>query len=169
MVLIRRREPAPDPHVDEHGRRRGNLLSEVRDGLRYVLGSPYLRAIAACTGTANFFSNIAFATLIVYAVRDLGLSAVEIGIVFGLGNIGAIIGAFTADRFRRALGLGRAIVVSAALGGPGVLLVALAPARGPDPVPRRVAASSSGSPTSSTTSTRSASGRPSRRCRCRAG
>ena len=133
VVLIRRREPAPDPHVDEHGRRRGNLLSEVRDGLRYVLGSKYLRAIAACTGTANFFTNVAFATLIVYAVRDLGLSAVEIGIVFGLGNIGAIIGAFTADRFRRALGLGHAIVVSAALGGPGVLLVALAPTAAPIP------------------------------------
>ena len=133
VVLIRRREPAPDPHVDEHGRRRGNLLSEVRDGLRYVLRSPYLRAIAACTGTANFFTNIAFATLIVYAVRDLGLSPVEIGIIFGLGNIGAIIGAFTADRFRRRLGLGRAIVVSSALTGPGVLLVALAPAAAPIP------------------------------------
>ena len=137
VLLIRRREPAPDPHVDEHGRRRGNLLSEVREGLRYVLGSPYLRAIAACTGTANFFSNVAFATLIVYAVRDLGMSAVEIGVVFGLGNIGAIIGAFTADRFRRTLGLGRAIVLSAALSGPGVLLVALAPAA--DPIPFLVA------------------------------
>ena len=34
----------------------------------------YLRGIAAATGTSNLFSNIAFATYIVYAVRELGLS-----------------------------------------------------------------------------------------------
>ena len=68
------REPTPDPHVDEHGRERGGLVSEVRDGLRYVLGNEYLRAIAACTGTSNFFNNVATATILVYLVRDLGLT-----------------------------------------------------------------------------------------------
>ena len=133
VFLIRRPEPTPDPHVDEHGRQRGSLLSEVRDGLRYVLGNRYLRAIAACTATANLFSNIALATYIVYAVRDLGLSPVQIGIVFGLGNIGAIVGALSADRVRRALGVGRSILVSAATGGPAVLLVAIAPREAPIP------------------------------------
>jgi MFS family permease len=133
VFLIRRPEPTPDPHHDEHGRRRGNLLSEVRDGLRYVLGNVYLRGIAACTGLANLFSNIAMATFILYAVEDLGMSPAEIGIVFGIGNLGAIVAAVTADRIRRTIGLGRSIVGSAALGGPAVLLVALAPREMPVP------------------------------------
>ena len=124
--LIRRPEPTPDPHVDEHGRRRGGLVSEVRGGLRYVLGNPYLRGIAACTATSNFFTNVAGATLIVYAVRVLELSPAAIGLAFGLGNIGALVGAVTADRIRRTLGLGRTMIVAVAIGGPAMLCVALA-------------------------------------------
>jgi MFS family permease len=133
VFLIRRHEPTPDPHRDEHGRVRGSLLSEVRDGLRYVLGNRYLRAIAACTATSNLFGNIALATYIVYAVRDLGLSPAQIGIVFGLGNIGAIVAAVGADRVRRVLGVGRSILVSAALSGPAILLIAVAPRESPIP------------------------------------
>lgn len=133
VVAIRKPEPEPDRHIDEHGRPRGSLATEVKAGLRYVLGNRYLRGIAAATGTSNFFSNIAFATFIVYAVRVLGLDATQIGIVFGLGNIGAIVGALTASRWASALGLGRAIVVSMALTPPGILLVAIAPREAPIP------------------------------------
>ncbi len=133
VIAIRKPEPTPDRHRDEHGRQRGSLRSEVMHGLRYVLGNPYLRGIAAATGTSNLFSNIAFATYIVYAVRELGLDAGEIGIVFGLGNIGAVVGALTASRWASALGLGRTIIVTMALNSPGILLVALAPREGPIP------------------------------------
>ncbi len=133
VFAIRTTEPVPDRHMDEHGRRRGSLVTEVKAGLRYVLGNRYLRGIAGATGTSNFFSNIAFATFIVYAVRVLGLDAAQIGIVFGLGNIGAIVGALTASRWASALGLGRAIVVSMALTPPGILLVAIAPRETPIP------------------------------------
>ncbi len=133
VIAIRKPEPTPDRHRDEHGRQRGSLRSEVMHGLRYVLGNPYLRGLAAATGTSNLFSNIAFATYIVYAVRELGLDAGEIGIVFGLGNIGAVVGALTASRWASALGLGRTIIVTMALNSPGILLVALAPREGPIP------------------------------------
>ena len=133
VFLIRRPEPAPDRHADEYGRPRGSLIAEVRDGLRYVLGNRYLRAIAACTATSNLFTNLAVATIIVYAVRDLGLSAVEIGLAFGIGNAGAIVGALFADRIRRTLGLGRTIIVSTLIVGPSVLLIAVAPRDVPVP------------------------------------
>lgn len=131
--LIRRPEPTPDRHVDEHGRQRGSLVGEVRDGLRFVLGNRYLRSIAASTATSNLFSNIATATLIVYAVRDLGLSPAEIGLAFGLSNVGGIVGAVVANRIRRAVGLGRTIVGSMALTAPGLVLMAAAPRDSPLP------------------------------------
>lgn len=133
VFLIRRPEPAPDRHVDEHGQQREGLRREVAAGLRYVLGNRYLRGIAASTGTSNLFSSIAFATFIVYAVRELGLSAAEIGIVFGLGNLGALAGALSGDRWVTRFGLGRTIVGSMFLTAPGVLLVALAPRSFPVP------------------------------------
>jgi MFS family permease len=133
IFAIRRHEPTPDRHADEHGRLRGGLRQEVADGLRYVLGNPYLRGIAASTATSNFFSNVALATFIVYAVRELGLTPLEIGVTFGLGNVGAIIGALSAERIARRFGVGPTIVGATALGGPGLLLLALAPREFPIP------------------------------------
>ncbi len=133
VLLIRRHEPAPDRHVDEHGRQREGLRGEVAAGVRYVLGNPYLRGIAVATGTSNLFNNIAFATFIVYAVRELGLSATEIGIIFGIGNVGAVVGAVTGDRWGKRFGLGRTIVVSMFLGAPAILLIAVAPKDSPVP------------------------------------
>ena len=133
VFAIQRHEPTPDRHADEHGRRRGSLRQEVAQGLRYVLGNRYLRGIAASTATSNFFSNVALATFIVYAVRDLGLTPLEIGVIFGLGNVGAIIGALVAERISRRFGVGPTIVGSSLLGGPGLLLLALAPPAFPVP------------------------------------
>jgi MFS family permease len=127
VLLIRRPEPTPDRRFDEHGQPRGSMRSEVAAGLRYVLGNRYLRGIAASTGISNLFTNIGFATLLVFLVRELGLEAGAIGLAFGLGNVGAIVGALTATRISRVVGVGPAIVLSVAIGAPALFLVALAP------------------------------------------
>jgi Na+/melibiose symporter-like transporter len=133
VLWIRDPEPAPSRHVDEHGNAREGLRKEVTAGLRFVLGNRYLRAIAACTGSANLFSSIAFATYLVYVVRVLKLDPATIGIVLGLGNVGAIMGAVLAGRIGRRAGVGPTIVATAFLGGAGAILVPLAPAG--DPIP----------------------------------
>jgi len=133
VLWIRRPEVAPDRHHDEHGQPRGSLRTEVSEGLRYVLGNRYLRAIAACTGSANLFSSIGFATYLVYLVRVLGLDAATIGVVLGLANIAALAGAVTAERLGRRLGVGPTIVAASFLGGAGAILVPIAPVDGAIP------------------------------------
>ncbi|MFN8621962.1 MAG: MFS transporter [Chloroflexota bacterium] len=132
--LIRRPEAAPDQHLDEHGRPRQGLRREVADGLRYVLGNRYLRSIAACTGSANLFTNLAMATYLLYVVRVLGLDAAQIGVVFGLGNVAALFGAVLAERFGRWFGVGPTIVASAFTSGVALVLVPLAPVSSPIPL-----------------------------------
>jgi MFS family permease len=124
---IRRHEPTPQKHLDEHGQPRQGLRREVTAGLRYVTGNQYLRGIAAATGTSNFFTNVAFATYLVYLVRDLGLSPALIGVIFGIGNVGAVVGALTGNRWWRILGVGPTIVIAMFLSGPAVIVVAAAP------------------------------------------
>jgi MFS family permease len=80
-----------------------------------VWGHRLLRPIAMCTGIGNYFSHIAVAVLILYAVRDLGLSAGLIGLWFSVGSLGAPVGAVLAGRAARWLGAGRTIVIAAAL------------------------------------------------------
>ena len=42
--------------------------AEARAGMGYVLNHPYLRNIAACTGTLNLFGNIGGVILVLYIV-----------------------------------------------------------------------------------------------------
>jgi MFS family permease len=137
VFLIRRPEPPVERHVDEDGRRRGSIVSEVREGLRFVLGNRSLRAIAAGTSSSNLFGQFAFATYLVFVVRELGLVPEQIGVVFALGNVGTLAGAVLAHRLSSWFGLGRTIIGSLFLGGFSVLLLALAPTS--DPIPFLVA------------------------------
>ena len=106
---------------------RRSLLSELWEGLRYVIRHEYVRGMAASVAIFNFFGNVGGAIILVYFVRELGLSAATIGIVFGLGNVGFLVGAFVARRIETRIGVGRTIVGSMVLSVPGLLLVPLAP------------------------------------------
>jgi MFS family permease len=104
------------------------LVGEVVEGLRFVLGHPWMRPSMASIATSNFFWNVLSAVLLVYAVRVLDLSAATIGLAFTLGNIGPIAGALLANRIATRLGVGPTIVLSMFLLGFPTLLVPLAPA-----------------------------------------
>jgi MFS family permease len=132
LLLIRRPEPAPEAHHDE-GQQPG-MRREMAEGLRYVLGHAYLGNIAACTATANLFGNVAGAVLLVYAVRELGMSAQAIGLAFSIGATGALLGALISNRVSTRLGVGPTIIVFAGIGGLALLPLALVPAGTPVPV-----------------------------------
>jgi MFS family permease len=104
------------------------LVGEVVEGLKFVLGHPWMRPSMASIATSNFFWNVLSAVLLVYAVRVLDLSAATIGLAFTLGNIGPIAGALLANRIGRLLGVGPTIVLSMFLLGFPTLLVPVAPA-----------------------------------------
>lgn len=127
LGLIRRPESKPERQVDAVTGKHESMRTEITEGLRYVLGHPYLRNIAACTGTLNLFGNLAGVILLLYAVRQLHMQPAVIGIIFAIGNIGTLMAAFATERITRRLGLGRTIVISALLSGPAALLVAVAP------------------------------------------
>ncbi len=106
---------------------RGTLRMELLEGLRYVLGHTYQRGMVIAVAISNFFSQLVFSILLVYAVRDLGLSAATIGVALALGNAGTLVAALTARRISDRLGVGRTIVLASILFSPGELLIAVAP------------------------------------------
>jgi len=135
IFLIRRPEPPVVHPADAAGERRPSIWSDIRAGLGFVFGNPSLRAIAGGTSTSNLFGSIAFATVIVYLADSayLGLTPATIGVVFAIGNVGALVGALTANRLAARFGVGPTIVGTLAVGGLGPLLVALAPPAIPVP------------------------------------
>ena len=126
VALIRRPEMVEDPHA-ANPEGRPSMRTEAVEGLRYVLGHPYLRNIAACTGTLNLFGNIGGVILLLYIVDELGISAGTVGIVFAIANLGVLLGALTAERLARRFGVGPTIVWSAFVSAFALVPVAIAP------------------------------------------
>lgn len=120
-LLLRRipvTEPPPPP-------RETSTLGMVREGMALVLRHPVLRAALGCTSTVNFFTFIASALLVLYANRELGLSAGAIGVAFGVGALGGLVGAALAPRISRAIGLGRTAMIGAVVFPAPLALTAL--------------------------------------------
>ncbi|MFB8034680.1 MFS transporter [Streptomyces sp. NPDC056004] len=93
-----------------------SLLRRARDGLAFVARHPVLRAGLGCAATVNFFTFVAGSGLFVlFADRSLGLSATVIGIAFGTGATGSLLGAVLAPRISRRFGVGRGIVMGSVL------------------------------------------------------
>jgi MFS family permease len=125
LLGIRKHEEKPERATVDG--RKTSLWTELKEGLRFVLGNPNLRAQAGCTATSNFFSNVAFAIILVFLVRELGLSPGVIGIVFSIGTTSSFLAAFTAMRLSRRFGIGPTTIAVGTLWGPATLLVAFAP------------------------------------------
>jgi MFS family permease len=133
VFAIRKHEAPSRPAQAAASKPHTSMRVEVMEGLRYVLGHPLIRPIAACTSSANLFGNIGGAIFIVYIVRELGLQPAEIGLIFALGNIGALLGAVLSSRIPKWIGTGPTIVGAIAIGAVGAVLVPLAPKSGPAP------------------------------------
>jgi MFS family permease len=110
------------------------LLREIVDGLRFVIRNPYMRPNMVYVAIFNFFATVLGSVFLVYAVRDLALSAATIGIVVAVGNVGFLAGAIVAPWISGRLGIGPTMVGSAFIGGLSMYLVPLAPQENPIPL-----------------------------------
>jgi MFS family permease len=133
IFMLRIGKPEPLPERDAAAPK-PKMWPEVKEGLHWVVGHPWLRAIAACTGSSNFFGSLTFSIALLYFTRSLHLSAVEVGLVFGVGSVGSILGALAANRMQRALGVGRTILIPIMISCVALLTYPLAPRSFPLPV-----------------------------------
>ena len=103
-----------------------SLLRRARGGMAYLFRHPYLRASLGCATTVNFFNLIGSALLILYASRNLELSAGTIGLAFGIGASGGLLGALAAAPLSRLIGAGRLIATGAVVFPGAIAIAALA-------------------------------------------
>jgi MFS family permease len=122
-----------DEALEARGVQERRLFAEIVEGLRFVLGNRFLRPSMVYVAIFNFSSNVMFSIFLVYAVRRLDLSPVAIGVIFGIGNVGFLAGAFLAPRVSARLGIGPTLICSAFVGGAVNFLIPLAPPSQPIP------------------------------------
>ena len=131
LLRIRKREERPATAAATEAKR--SLWAELKEGLRFVVGNPNLRAQAGCTATSNLFFSVTFSIYLVFLVREVELSPGVIGVLLSLGSVGSLIAAFTTTRISRRFGIGPTTIAVTFLNLPAMLLIALAPVSFPIP------------------------------------
>ncbi|WP_051703817.1 MFS transporter [Glycomyces sp. NRRL B-16210] len=123
LLLIRTPEPRPAPPAKRH------LPSELRDGLRWVIGDPVLRSLALIGFCCNFSMVTVWTMFLLYGTRDLHLDSTTLGGILATASVGGLIGAVISRRVIRRFRLGMVYLVaqSALLIGPTLIVVAAGP------------------------------------------
>jgi len=119
---IRPAEPPPD---------RGGKGAATA-GARFIAGSPIVRSSLLAVAIVNFFNLMFSALYLLYAVRDLHISAGVIGLVLGAAAVGGVLGAAVTRRIANRIGVGWAYAAGCALFTGPLMLVPLA--GGPRPL-----------------------------------
>src|SRR5205807_4067833 len=124
LALITTPEPEPRPSTASGAT---GFIPEMREGIDVVFKSPILWRIAGCTATTNLGSNMIFgAVFLVFAYRDLHLSAGVVGVIFAITSVGGLAGALIAAWVARRLGIGPTLGMSIVIGGLALLATLLA-------------------------------------------
>jgi len=121
LLRIRAVEPPPAPPAAQP-----QVWSELVDGLRAVRGNPLLRAIAVGSAISSFFGWFFGAIYGLYALNELGLSPLVLGLTVACGGIGSLLGAVLVGPTTRRFGLGWATIGALLLHTAGSSLIWLA-------------------------------------------
>jgi MFS family permease len=131
LGLIRKPEPRPKPLETQTG-----VWREIGEGLRLIWHQPTLRALTMSISTVSFFNAALEAVYLLYMTRNLNLAPSLIGLIFGVGSLGFLLGALLPARMSKQFSLGGTIIgglfLTAALdfilplaAGPQLFIVAL--------------------------------------------
>ncbi|MEV0480174.1 MFS transporter [Streptomyces sp. NPDC050508] len=119
---IRKPEEKPEPGPSA----RPQLGRDIREGLRFVIRHPALRAIMVGDAIFNLFLVTYQTMLLVFLERDMGLDSFGIGVVLSGMGCGALLGALLATRLANRLGQRRVIRLAPLVTCPPTALMPLA-------------------------------------------
>ena len=88
----------------------GGVWHEIGEGLKLVWGNRTLWGLAWLAGIWQFLHHMQVAVLILFATRELGLSAGAIGLAFVFGGAGCVLASASAERLSARFGIGPVIV-----------------------------------------------------------
>ena len=89
---------------------RRSIGAEIREGLALVWNNATLRSLARVAAAWQILHHMQIAVLILFATRELGLSAGALGMAYMAGGIGCVLAATSAERLSKRFGVGPLIV-----------------------------------------------------------
>ena len=121
LTRMRHVEPRPVRAAD------ASVHREIREGLALVLGHPILRPLTLVSTSWFIVFQGWMALQTLYATRELGLSAGQLGAAHMVGGAGALLSSLLASRITRRLGTGVPILIGVGCSALSWLLLAWMP------------------------------------------
>jgi len=100
------RVPGDVPHAGP----KASVTAEIVEGLKLVWHNRTLLSLAWVAALWQLLHHMQLAVLILFATRDLGLSAGAIGLTYAFGGVGCVIAAASAEKLSARFGVGTVIV-----------------------------------------------------------
>ncbi len=113
-----------NPPPDDEPTPVASIMSDIREGLRFVAGNPLMRATIAMVTLINLMTTVVPATIIAFGTERLGASEFELSILTAFGAAGAIALALSAAPLRERFSF--SVVTFVAVVSAGALVVGLA-------------------------------------------
>jgi len=104
------------------------FAADVRAGLAALAATPVLRVLAMVEVLVAGALSLSGTSYMIYVARDIGFPTGILGVIFALGGLGSVGGAFIAARLARRFGIPAAMTAGLALAAIGAACVALAAA-----------------------------------------
>ena len=128
LLLIRYREPPVEQRL-RAGRVAG-LTADIGEGLRFVFGDPYLRALTLFGASLNMAYIVYAAIQVVFLLEEVRVGPGIVGVLVAITGAGGIVGALVAGVISRCFGNARDILIIEVVGALASLMIPLAQ-RGP--------------------------------------
>jgi MFS family permease len=125
LLTIRAREPRPAA-----GPRLTTLRREIGEGIRFAARDPYLRVLTVFGAVSNIGLIGYQAILVVFLVREVGITPGTVGGLVAAMSLGGVLGAAIATPVARRFGTARGLLLAELLAAPFGLLI---PLTGPGP------------------------------------
>jgi MFS family permease len=100
-----------------------SLVREIREGIRWIYHGSGLTTLAVSTQGWFVGNAVVGVVLAPYALKVLGMTPFQFGLIGALGGIGALLGATVTTRVGLLLGTGRTIIACDAISAGGVLVM----------------------------------------------
>jgi predicted MFS family arabinose efflux permease len=117
ILSIKKPEVPASPFTQRH------FWGELKDGVRVVAETPTLRSLAASTSILNIGNTMFYAVFYLFIYDQLKLTPIVAGVTLGVGSVGVVVGAVTAPKLLKWMGLGSALTAALMINGLGLLAV----------------------------------------------
>jgi predicted MFS family arabinose efflux permease len=109
--MLRGIKPQPSDAPKQVGQANwASVWGDAKEGLRLIWHNPILRAISWGLAIWQMLRHAYVAIVILFAVRELGLSAGKIGVLYMMAGVGFLLASFACQRLNRRFGVGRVML-----------------------------------------------------------